>query len=312
MRAWCLNAARPGCLLVLVLLAGCGSSAAPTPTRVPATVAAPTPPSFPTSKPIPAPSMRPVPTAKASPVLRMSPLAQPTQQAKQGPTAIAQQPEGTDEPLPPPPATPQVHVPAAAELVALQRLTWEDRTHDGQVPGGCATLAGHRICVPPVTVDGKRLPDLAVIAEMITRPSTPRSIHEAIAQAVFQRLLYLEGRRAGIHATQAEGRTIAEGEMAAYEKDPTTRSLIPIPPGLSPRQYFLAPETIDAYRVGIITGRERDAILTNHVLSAPATFTAWMKDVLPRHTVTVAGRAPGFSLPTALQTAYACQGRAGC
>lgn len=292
------------CLFVPALLAGCGSAATPTPTRVPATVAAPTPPSFPTTKPAPAPSMRPAPTAKASPVLRMSPLAQPSRPPASGPTPVSQRSGGTEEPLPPTAAP--ARVPHVDQLAALQRLAWKERTHDGQVPGGCATLAGSRICVPAVAVDGKPISDIVLISQMIGRAPGTRSIHEAVAASVLERLLYLEGRRAGIHGTQAQARTLAEGEMASYEKDPATRSLIPIPPGLSARQYFLAPQTIDAYRVGIIVGRERTAILAGHPLSAAATFAAWMASVLPRHTVTVDGHAPEFSLPAALRAGYDC------
>jgi hypothetical protein len=197
-------------------------------------------------------------------------------------------------------------VPHAAEFAALQRLAWQARTHDGQVPGGCATLAGNRICVPDVVVDGKPVSDVLLISQMIARPPGVSSIDQAVAISVFQRLLYLEARRSGIHATTAQGRTLAEGELAAYQKDPSTRSLIPIPSGVSPRTYFLAPETIDAYRVGIIVGAERGTILSHHHGTDSDVFASWLRSVLPRHNVTVNGHTPAFSLPAALHAGYNC------
>src|SRR5207302_6706769 len=101
-------------------------------------------------------------------------------------------------------ATPRTQVPGARALAALQRLSWDDRGRHGLLPGGCATLAGDRICVPPVTLDGKRLSDIAVIAQLIDRQPGAAATHQAIAEAVFQRLLYLEGIRAGIRVTRAQ------------------------------------------------------------------------------------------------------------
>jgi hypothetical protein len=227
------------------------------------------------------------------------------------PSAAAQQP-----PLPhtPPPGvipTPGVALPNAAALAALQRLAWAHQTSGGWVPGGCATLAGERLCVPAVAVDGRRLSDVSLIAQLITRKPGPVSMHEAIAAVVFQQLLYLEGRRAGIRVTRAQARLLAEGELAAYQKDPSTRSLVPLPPGVTPQQYFLAPRTIGAYRVGMIVGRERDAVLRQGRGKAASVYAAWMQSVLPRHTVTVNGRSPEFSLPDALRAGYACNASGG-
>lgn len=295
--------------VILLSMGGCGTTAAPTATTTPTgTVPPPVPPVFPTAGPLPTASPSPL---GPSPVPHMSPLVRRTGEPKAAPTGVAGRPDSTDEPLPPVVPTPEVHVPGAAQLAALQRLSWKYRTRAGQIPGGCATLAGDRICVPSVSVDGKPVSDIVLIAQTFGRRPGPNAVRQAVAEAVFGRLLYLEGRRSGIHATEAQARVLAEGEMAAYVKDPATRSAVPIPPGVPPRKYFLAPETVDAYRVGIIVGRERNAILAAQHGREADVFSAWLRGVLPRHRVSVNGRAPGFSLPNALHVGLSCGGGGG-
>jgi hypothetical protein len=183
----------------------------------------------------------------------------------------------------------------------------------GDLPGGCATLAGEHVCVPRVTVDGQKLTDLAVLHGIITAAAGPgglhlplrssRAIRSGIADAVFQRLLRLEAIRAGVNVTNAQARAFAQHELELYEQRPSqARSQgIRIPAGMTARQYFLSPRTVAGYRDGMVVGQERDRILRAHPSMPRAlAFREWFRARLPHHRVTINGSAPDSALADVL------------
>lgn len=195
-------------------------------------------------------------------------------------------------------------------MMALVALTWRGR----EPRDGCVRLAGRRYCVPTVSVNGKLLAPLALVSGMVGQPSTDSTVREAIASGVFDRVLYLEGVRGGIRASTAQARAMARRELGVYRRYPQPAAFN-LPPGVSGRDYFLAPRTVEAYRVGMVVGKERDGILRQHPGSRDAVaFPAWFKTALAHYTVRINGRQPTFSLPAALAASLRCPspGRASC
>ena len=183
----------------------------------------------------------------------------------------------------------------------------------GHLPGGCATLVHERVCLPRVTVDGQRLPDLAVLAGVVGvaanafGPRLPlgslRAMQDGIALAIFQRLLRLESRRDGIRVTTVQARALAKREMTLYEeaRHQGVRSQgASIPPGLTVQHYFLSPRAVEFYRRGMVVGRERQRILQRYrSMPLSAAFHLWFRSRLAHHVITINGSPPAFSLPNA-------------
>lgn len=202
---------------------------------------------------------------------------------------------------------------------ALLRLEESLQGRIGDLPGHCATLAGERVCVPRVTVDGRPLPDLSVLVGVVQmadnfvgpRPSLRSRpfLHGGVAEAVFERLVELEARRAGIRVSEARARAFAGQELALYvrAKYPRSEPRLSIPGGMTIRQYFLSQRAINAYRDGLMVGEERDNILRRFRLVPPAeVFRAWFRVFVPHYVVTVNGSPPRFSLPDALPENHCC------
>lgn len=201
-------------------------------------------------------------------------------------------------------------VPAAA---AFAQLAHAQSGRSFSLPGGCATLGQQRACVPTVSLDGRRLPDLVVLGKLVGiagRPdasssslSSPEVINAAVAATVFERLLYLQGVQDGITATDGQVQAIAQQQLDAYLNDPQqAQHADVIPVGMTPRQYFFSPTSLSVYRDGLITAGERERITAQLPagIDPTPTYRTWFASVLSRHDVTVNGTAPAVSLANAL------------
>lgn len=179
-----------------------------------------------------------------------------------------------------------------------------------RLPGGCATIVRTRVCVPAVTVDRRRVPDLQVLAGDVAwvtagpgRGHNMRSsgaVRAGVAGAVFAVLIEnaaSHDRR--IHVTRAQARRLAQHELSMYRSSPPPCGLM-IPRGETPRQYFLSARAIEGYREGLMVGRERDLILRHYPAMPPiAAFRRWLAGQLPHHTVRINGKRPSFSIAAA-------------
>ena len=197
--------------------------------------------------------------------------------------------------------------------LAFVRLAESMQGRMGKLPGGCATLVHERVCLPRVTVDGQRLPDLAVLAGVVGVAANAfgprlslgslRAMQSGIALAVFQRLLHLEGRRNGIRVTTVQARAMAKREMTLYEearRHGVRSQGASIPPGLTVQHYFLSPRAVEVLRLDLVVGRERQRILQRYrSLPLSAAFHLWFQSRLAHHVITINGSPPAFSLPNA-------------
>jgi hypothetical protein len=204
------------------------------------------------------------------------------------------------------PATPTMN--AQTDLL---RLEVAHQGTPGTLPGGCATLAAQRVCVPPVTLDGHRLSDLEVLEGDVVFASrvagsrsslqSPRAVQAGVAEAVFKALVGIAAKRDHITATTAEARKLAQRELGLYEACPPARGRPSfIPRGMTARQYFLSRRTIEGYRYGMVVGRERARILRHfRGMSEPHAFQLWLETEIPKHTVRIDGKPPTFSIARA-------------
>lgn len=208
--------------------------------------------------------------------------------------------------------------PVLSSTVAPWMLALSETIHaapsNGALPGGCATLVGHRICVPRVTVDGAALSQVAILTQMLglaTRPTTstlpdlaqivaalsaPKTQQQAIASTVADQVLYVAAGTAITSTSAAAARTFTQEALQAYLADPAAGQAAGIlPPGLSPQQYFGSPAMLGAYqRLAIIRG-ETSAITATHT-----TVGTWVRQHLAAHIVLIDGAGPAFSLASTL------------
>lgn len=195
------------------------------------------------------------------------------------------------------------------EAAAFDQLA---QAHNGEkfdLPGGCVTLAGQQACVPTVILDSQRMPDIVVLSKLVgvsgepgapsTSLSSPQNIQSAVAAAVFERLLYVQGRQDGFSVAASVVKAFAQQELANYLSDPLPAA---IPAGTAPQAYFLSPNVMAVYGHGMIVADERQKITAAAAVSADPTpaYREWLGTELTRHTITVDGAAPTFSLPNAL------------
>lgn len=209
---------------------------------------------------------------------------------------------------------PVLSSPVAPWMLALSE-TIHAAPSNGALPGGCATLVGHRICVPRVTVDGAALSQVAILTQMLgiaTRPtsstslpdsaqivaalSAPKTQQQAIASTVADQVLYVAAGTAITSTSAAAARTFAQEGLQAYLADPAAGQAAGIlPPGLSPQQYFGSSTMLGAYqRLAIIRG-ETSAITATHT-----TVGTWVRQHLAAHIVLIDGAGPAFSLASTL------------
>lgn len=192
-----------------------------------------------------------------------------------------------------------------ARSAALLQLALSRQGKSQMLPHDCTTLAHERVCLPPVSVDGHRLSDLSLLSGDVTeaeithtRLQSTQAIRVGIAVAVFDYLLDLAARHDRIRVTTAEARALAQRELKMYQSSPhACGAAPPIPPGMSPRQYFLSPHTIEAYRQGIIIGRERERILRRYPGLAPGpAIRRWLQAQVREHAILIDGKKPTFSI----------------
>jgi hypothetical protein len=217
------------------------------------------------------------------------------------------------------PAAPVLAQPTVSNPVVPWMRALSETIHaapsDGALPGGCATLVGHRICVPRVTVDGTTLSQTAILTQMLgiaTRPTSSTSLpdsaqiiaalsaatiqQQAIASTVADQILYQSAGTAIASTSTAAARALAQEELQAYLADPAAGQAAGIlPPGVSPQQYFASQAMLGAYqRLAIIRG-QTSAITGSHM-----TVGTWVRQHLAGHVVLVDGAGPAFSLASAL------------
>lgn len=206
----------------------------------------------------------------------------------------------------PPPSRRAAPHPVAAAFDQLARA------HNGGVynmPGGCVTLAGQQACVPSVILDGQRMPDIVILAKLVgvtgepgaisTSLSSPQEVQSAVAAAVFEHLLYVQGVQDGFSPSTPQAKTFAQQQLAHYRQDPQPAVL---PAGVAPQAYFLSPTVIAAYERGMVVADERQKITGGLTTTTDPTsaYHAWLTAELAHHPVTVNGAPPTFSLPDAL------------
>jgi hypothetical protein len=217
------------------------------------------------------------------------------------------------------PAAPVLTQPTLSNPVEPWMLALSETIHeapsDGALPGGCATLVGHRICVPRVAVDGTILSQVAILTQMLgvaTRPtsstslpgsaqivaalSAPTTQQQAIASTVADQILYQAAGAAITSASTAAARVLAQDELQAYLADPAAGQAAGIlPPGVSPQQYFASTAMLGAYQRLAIIGDQSSLITASHM-----TVGTWVRQHLAGHVVLVDGAGPAFSLASAL------------
>jgi hypothetical protein len=201
---------------------------------------------------------------------------------------------------------PSVHAATDPRVAAFTHLELSNRSGSGNLPHDCATLAGDHVCLPHVTFDKQRVPDLTVLNGDVAyavghngmKLAAPPALHVGIATAIFQWLVVAEGKRDGVVVTIAEATLVAKSAMASYQKqDPNGK----LPGGLTPKQFFLSATTIDTYRRNLIYTAEIKKITKGATGAKAATRDeAWYRARLPRHSVTINGKKPGFNLPASL------------
>jgi hypothetical protein len=284
---------------IMVLgIAGCGSGSA-SPTASPTAVKAPQPPRFPTfttARPGNGGSSTPHPGAKAGPSATPELATEPPLEAT----------EAGDEPIHPIPPTPIPPTALLNTMKSVQQITWDARNSGGMLPNGCAAISGQQVCVPKITIDGTRIPDVDVLSQRAGRGTGPTAGRISIAFSVLSRLFYLEGLKSGIKVTDAQARQVAEAQLSAYQKNPTSRSATPLPRGVSPREYFLDPSTIASYRTSLVMAQKRTSLLQSQMGKGADIFAVWLQGQLKHHTVLVNGKPPAFSLPDTIRADYAC------
>jgi hypothetical protein len=192
-------------------------------------------------------------------------------------------------------------------VAAYSRLVVANQTKSGNLPGGCATLAGDRVCLPKVALDGKRIPDLTVlngdvayaVRHASTRLSAAQTIHVGISSGVFNQLVVAEGPRDGIIVTAAQAKAVAQRDFTYYKKHPGSMQL---PAGQTAKQFFLSARTVTTLQRDLIYNGEIKKI--QHMYgkgSQIQAFRFWYRQRLLRHHVTIGGKKPTFSLPDLLQ-----------
>lgn len=217
------------------------------------------------------------------------------------------------------PAAPVLTQPTLSNPVVPWMLALSEMIHaapsNGALPGGCATLAGHRICVPRVTVDGTTLSQVAILTQMLgiaTRPTSSTSLpdsaqivaalsaaktqQQAIASTVADQILYQAAGIAVTSTSTAAARALSQEELQAYLADPAAGQAAGIlPPGVSPQQYFASTAMLSAYQRLAIIGAQTSAITASHM-----TVGTWVRQHLAGYVVLVDGAGPAFSLANAL------------
>lgn len=199
--------------------------------------------------------------------------------------------------------------PRAAALIRLEASL---QGKSAMLPNGCSTLALERVCVPRVTVDEHRLADLTVLAGDVAgatgNPSRRLSlsslsaIRAGVAEAVFKDLVAQAAQRDRIQVSMAAARAFAQHERELY-RPPSPRSCIgvsPIPRGMTPRQYFLSPRTIAAYRFYLVIGQEEQRIVHRYPrVARQVAFRRWLQQQTPHHTILINGATPSYSIADA-------------
>lgn len=215
-------------------------------------------------------------------------------------------------PVPANSVAPQLHGRPAS--TAFQQLANSLRGQPGNLPNGCVTLAGEQACVPPVSVDHQRLPDLVVLSKLVgvtgepgadsTSLSSPQEIHTAIAAAVFDHLLYVQGVQDGYAVSHTQAEALAQQELTLYQHDPQLAQSGIVPSGSTPEEYFLSAQAIAFYGRSVVVGQERQSILRGLPNGADPTpqFRNWLAAELAHHDVTVNGTSPTFTIADALPT----------
>lgn len=207
---------------------------------------------------------------------------------------------------------PQVQSPAMTVAQKEQRafvaLAWRANGTAGSLPGGCAVLAGQRFCVPSVSVDGRHVSDTVVLSHLVGRSGDAASVHQAVAMTAMDVILQRYATQAKVRVPLSEARGIARNELKAYQSAPATaaRSLV-LPPGVTAKQYFLAPSTVKGYQTSLLVAEGRERLLTQHRGESSAiVFSQWLTTALHRNTVLVNGSPPAYSLPAALRAGLDC------
>jgi len=193
---------------------------------------------------------------------------------------------------------------------ALLKLELAHQNSSGMLLHGCVSLAGDRVCLPRVTVDGHRLADLAVLTGDVVEASkhsrrlplrSPTATRAGVAWAVFNYLVDVAAARDHIRVTTKQGRALAERELKFFESSPPPPGTIgPVPPGMTARQYFLSPRTIEGYRHGIVVSKERERIFRRYPgLKETRAFQRWLGSQVPRHLIRINGSKLDYSIADA-------------
>jgi hypothetical protein len=207
----------------------------------------------------------------------------------------------------------------SAEYAAVR---WAARATGGNLPDGCATIDKQRLCVPTVTVDGQRVPDISILSGLLGQPraGTPAessrssaaadpAVQHAVSQAVLGRLLVIQAQADGSAASLAEGRAAALRQLAMYQQivktDPQVAAQM-VPPGLSADTWFHSDEAARDYQGTLTAGNELRIIEgaaaadpTAHTAEIRASRASFLIREIPKHAVAVNGKVPTFSLTTA-------------
>jgi hypothetical protein len=206
--------------------------------------------------------------------------------------------------------TSSVHAATDPRVAAFTKLDFANRNGSGDLPRGCATLAGDHVCLPPVKFDGQRIPDLTVLNGDVAyaarnvgiKLADQRAVHVGIATGVFNQLVVAEGKRDGVVVTMAEARLVAKNALLTYKKNSSTARL---PKGVSAKTYFTSARAVAGIRRSLIYTAELKKIESEYkklsVNDAVKAYQTWYRARLPRHTVTIGGKKPAFDLPNALQ-----------
>jgi len=210
-----------------------------------------------------------------------------------------------------PPLTPGVDVtPSAPVLNSPQESSyvaalWQADQNNGNLSGGCAAIQGQQWCVPAVAVDGKRIPDIAILNALVGVSGSDypvgstAALHAAVAEAVLRHLLTQQGIADGLGVTTTAATAYAQQQLADYQQiaasDPTEAQAM-LPSGVSAKDYLLNPYAITQYQAELTAAAERRALLGaagNGAAHRPV-FVTFLQHELTNHTVTVNGSAPGF------------------
>jgi hypothetical protein len=194
-------------------------------------------------------------------------------------------------------ATPVVRYvpdPAAVQVAQLLAQHQQDMT-TFSLPNHCTQISGATVCVPRIALDGRLMPDLVLLSDMVASAEqlhlsldSPLAARAAAAMLVCQSLLYRQGIRDGLMPSSSEVHAMVAQQraLALY-----ARSTAPSSAAASASVDYKSGQYLATITHLLVANKELNRILVHATTAAErlATLRQWLQAQLAYHTVTING-----------------------